>query len=132
MPRRYIYADDDKDDEQLIWDALGRGSAAGRHLYNLYNGNTDGKRFGNMQSAYNGEVESRKTAEERRLPMEVGDAIKRDAAFLASSAKAAAEREKDAVETEAQQKARLDAEFAARQAGEAATAGPSTCSATSG
>ena len=74
MPRRYIYADEDKDDEQLIWDALGRGSAAGRHLYNLYNGNTDGKRFGNMQSAYNGEVESRKTAEERRLPMEVEDA----------------------------------------------------------
>ena len=85
MPRRYIYADDDKDDEQLIWDALGRGSAAGRHLYNLYNGNTDGKRFGNMQSAYNGEVESRKTAEERRLPMEVEDAIKRDEAFLRSS-----------------------------------------------
>ena len=85
MPRRYIYADEDKDDEQLIWDALGRGSAAGRHLYNLYNGNTDGKRFGNMQSAYNGEVESRKTAEERRLPMEVEDAIKRDEAFLRSS-----------------------------------------------
>ena len=51
MPRRYIYADEDKDDDELIWDALGRGSAAGRHLYNLYNGNTDGKRFGNMQSA---------------------------------------------------------------------------------
>ena len=85
MPRRYIYADEDKDDDELIWDALGRGSAAGRHLYNLYNGNTDGKRFGNMQSAYNGEVESRKTAEERRLPMDVEEAIKRDEAFLRST-----------------------------------------------
>ena len=38
-----------------------------------------------MQSAYNGEVESRKTAEERRLPMDVEEAIKRDEAFLRST-----------------------------------------------
>lgn len=51
-------------------------------------------------------------------------AAKRDADFLAGEAKAKAEREKAAEETPEQQKKRLDAEFAARQAGEAARAGP--------
>ena len=39
MPRRDAsYDDDDDDDGEIPWDALGRGTAAGRALFNLYNG----------------------------------------------------------------------------------------------
>ena len=79
MPRRYIYADEDNDDDELIWDALGRGSAAGRHLYNLYNGNTDGKRSG-MQRL---QRRLREDCGGRRLPW-MEEAIS-DEAFLQST-----------------------------------------------
>jgi|AntAceMinimDraft_12_1070368.scaffolds.fasta_scaffold436940_1 hypothetical protein len=54
MPHRGAY-DDDGDDggEEAPWDALGRGTPAGRALFNLYNGDTGGKTHGNSSSAYN-------------------------------------------------------------------------------
>jgi hypothetical protein len=39
MPRCDAYDDDDDDgDGEAPWDALGRGTAAGKALFNLYNG----------------------------------------------------------------------------------------------
>ena len=46
MPRR-------DEDEDTPWDALGRGTPAGRALFNLYNGDAKGKGYGNALNRHN-------------------------------------------------------------------------------
>lgn len=78
MPRRSAY-DDDDDDDEMPWDALGRGTAAGRALFNLYNGDASGKRYGNLSNNYNVQRMKQSDPSTRRLPPQVEEAIKKEA-----------------------------------------------------
>ena len=77
MPRRSAY-DDDDDDGEMPWDALGRGTAAGRALFNLYNGDASGKRYGNLSNTYNVQRMKHSDPATRRLPPQVEEAIKKE------------------------------------------------------
>mmetsp|Transcript_2763 Transcript_2763/g.9358 ORF Transcript_2763/g.9358 Transcript_2763/m.9358 type:complete len:232 (+) Transcript_2763:169-864(+) len=47
------YSDDEEDEGQMPWDALGRGTPAGRALFALYNGDSRGAQVGNSYSDRN-------------------------------------------------------------------------------
>eukprot|EP00959_Pyramimonas_sp_CCMP1952_P230828 4825450-Pyramimonas_sp.AAC.1 len=54
-----------------VWDAFDRGSAAGRALFKLYDGDCSGKKIGNRISQRNAAVQSRLVAEGLLVPKKV-------------------------------------------------------------
>ena len=88
MPRRDAsYDDDDDDDGEMPWDALGRGTAAGRALFNLYNGDTTGKRYGNLSNNYNVNRMKHGDPSAKRLPPQLEESLKKDAEIHANKVK---------------------------------------------
>lgn len=87
MPRRDAYDDDDDAGAEMPWDALGRGTPAGRALFNLYNGDSNGKRYGNLSNNYN--VNRMKSVDPttKRLPPQLEASLKKEAEVTANRAK---------------------------------------------
>ena len=85
MPRR---DDDDDDDAETMWDVLGRGTAAGRAVFNLYApGDVTGKRYGRLMSDYNVaklQVRHASDPSKRRAPPHVEETLKREARVASS------------------------------------------------
>ena len=85
MPRR-----DDDDDSGAIWDALGRGTAAGRAVFNLYNGDCNGKAYGSFANEFNRRQMACSDPSTRRLAPAVEEALKKDEHLLSSKRLSAA------------------------------------------
>ena len=85
MPRR---DDDDDDDAETMWDVLGRGTAAGRAVFNLYApGDVTGKRYGRLMNDYNVaklQVRHASDPSKRRAPPHVEETLKREARVASS------------------------------------------------
>ena len=82
MPRRS--SGDDDDESGAIWDALGRGTAAGRAVFNLYSGDSSGRAYGKFANDFN--VEKMATADPKTLRSrpDEEEARKRDEAVMSS------------------------------------------------
>ena len=88
MPRRRDDdVSDDDDDEKALWDALGRGTAAGRAVFNLYSGDNGGKQYGAFANDFNRLQMRVSDPATRRAPPEVEEAVKKETA-IASAARA--------------------------------------------
>jgi len=84
MPRR---DDDSEDDSGALWDALGRGTAAGRAVFNLYSGDAGGKQYGAFANDFNRLQMRVSDPATRRAPPDVEEALKkRDAIACAARA----------------------------------------------
>ena len=79
--------DDDDDDEKTLWDAFGRGTAAGRAVFNLYSGDNGGKQYGAFANDFNRLQMCVCDPATRRAPPEVEEALKKKTA-IASAARA--------------------------------------------
>ena len=88
MPRRRDDdVSDDDDDEKALWDALGRGTAAGRAVFNLYSRDNGGKQYGAFANDFNRLQMRVSDPATRRAPPEVEEAVKKETA-IASAARA--------------------------------------------
>ena len=84
MPRRRD-DDDDDDDEKALWDALGRGTAAGRAVFNLYSGDNGGKEYGAFANDFNRLQMRVSDPATRRAPPEVEEAVKKENAIASAA-----------------------------------------------
>jgi hypothetical protein len=84
MPRRRD-DDDDDDDEKALWDALGRGTAAGRAVFNLYSGDSGGKEYGAFANDFNRLQMRVSDPATRRAPPEVEEAVKKENAIASAA-----------------------------------------------
>jgi hypothetical protein len=87
MPRRRDDDDDDDDDddEKALWDALGRGTAAGRAVFNLYSGDSGGKEYGAFANDFNRLQMRVSDPATRRAPPEVEEAVKKENAIASAA-----------------------------------------------
>jgi hypothetical protein len=87
MPRRRDDDDDDDDDddEKALWDALGRGTAAGRAVFNLYSGDSGGKEYGAFANDFNRLQMRVSDPATRRAPPEVEEAVKKETAIASAA-----------------------------------------------
>lgn len=80
MPRR-----DADDDAGALWDALGRDTAAGRAVFNLYSGDTSGKQYGAFANDFNRVVMTSSDPASRRAPPSVEQSLKKSDAIAAAA-----------------------------------------------
>jgi hypothetical protein len=87
MPRRRDDDDDDDDDddEKALWDALGRGTAAGRAVFNLYSGDSGGKEYGAFANDFNRLQMRVSDPATRRAPPDVEEAVKKETAIASAA-----------------------------------------------
>ena len=85
MPRRDDGGCDDDDDEKALWDALGRGTAAGRAVFNLYSGDNGGKQYGAFANDFNRLQMRVSDPATRRAPPEVEEAVKKENAIASAA-----------------------------------------------
>jgi len=85
MPRRDDGGCDDDDDEKALWDALGRGTAAGRAVFNLYSGDNGGKQYGAFANDFNRLQMRVSDPATRRAPPDVEEAVKKETAIASAA-----------------------------------------------
>ena len=86
MPRRRDDdVSDDDDDEKALWDALGRGTAAGRAVFNLYSRDNGGKQYGAFANDFNRLQMRVSDPATRRAPPEVEEAVKKETAIASAA-----------------------------------------------
>ena len=81
MPRR----ETDDDDPGALWDALGRGTAAGRVVFNLYSGDTSGRQYGAFATGFNRLKMKTSDPAERRAPPDVEQSLKKQDAIACAA-----------------------------------------------
>ena len=85
MPRRDDGGCDDDDDEKALWDALGRGTAAGRAVFNLYSGDNGGKQYGAFANDFNRLQMRVSDPATRRAPPDEEEAVKKETAIASAA-----------------------------------------------